>query len=146
MTFKQLFKIKYFDQNYFILHVFFWLHPQRPKFLFYSVSVIESCFGKFYLIPDFSNSIKPWTTFGLNQAVIVAFQVTVPGRVVDVACGVDHMVAMAKSLIWTRKHGETSDVMLAFFWLALCTPLIWQRGTACQTRLISWYPSFRSWR
>lgn len=27
-------------------------------------------------------------------------QVTVPGQVVDVACGVDHMVALAKSLMW----------------------------------------------
>lgn len=26
-------------------------------------------------------------------------QVTVPGQVVDVACGVDHMVALAKSLL-----------------------------------------------
>lgn len=27
-------------------------------------------------------------------------QVTVPGQVVDVACGVDHMVALVKSLLW----------------------------------------------
>lgn len=26
-------------------------------------------------------------------------QVTVPGQVVDVACGVDHMVALVKSLL-----------------------------------------------
>lgn len=32
--------------------------------------------------------------------VIFPPQVTVPGQVVDVACGVDHMVALAKSLLW----------------------------------------------
>lgn len=30
---------------------------------------------------------------------VCVFQVTVPGEVVDVACGVDHMVAITKSLI-----------------------------------------------
>lgn len=32
-------------------------------------------------------------------ALVVFCQVTVPGQVVDVACGVDHMVALAKSLL-----------------------------------------------
>lgn len=30
---------------------------------------------------------------------VIYHQVTVPGQVVDVACGVDHMVALVKSLL-----------------------------------------------
>lgn len=34
----------------------------------------------------------------INSSVTLR-QVTVPGQVVDVACGVDHMVALVKSLL-----------------------------------------------
>lgn len=37
--------------------------------------------------------------FEVTSVPLVVPQVTVPGQVVDVACGVDHMVALVRSLL-----------------------------------------------
>lgn len=42
---------------------------------------------------------KKGVTAFVSSEFVLSCQVTVPGQVVDVACGVDHMVALAKSLL-----------------------------------------------
>lgn len=41
----------------------------------------------------------PQLAISLHCVLALVFQVTMPGEPVDVACGVDHMVTLAKSFI-----------------------------------------------
>ena len=54
----------------------------------------------------YMNRVSPFPPAGLQSLFVLAllclgllFQVTMPGEPVDVACGVDHMVTLAKSFI-----------------------------------------------
>ena len=53
----------------------------------------------FSLSADFSHSAESMVTSLLMFTFGLFIQVSVPAEVVDVACGVDHMVALAKTFL-----------------------------------------------